>query len=45
VWADKYKGQFDKGWDKIREDTTARQIKMGVIPANPTSPVIGVFLC
>ena len=34
VWADKYKGQFDKGWDKIRENTTARQIKMGVIPAN-----------
>ncbi|MBW1893302.1 MAG: arylsulfatase [Deltaproteobacteria bacterium] len=33
-WADKYKGRFNKGWDKIRENTTARQIKMGVIPAN-----------
>ncbi len=33
AWADKYKGQFDKGWDQIRKETTARQIEMGVIPA------------
>ena len=33
-WADKYKGQFDQGWDKIREMTLARQIKMGLVPAN-----------
>jgi len=32
VWADKYKGQFDKGWDKIRKETTAHQLKIGVIP-------------
>ncbi len=32
-WADKYKGQFDKGWDQIRQETTAQQLKMGVIPA------------
>ena len=31
-WADKYKGQFDKGWDKLREETFARQKKLGVIP-------------
>jgi len=33
-WADKYKGQFDKGWDKTRQETTERQNKMGIIPAN-----------
>jgi len=31
-WADKYKGRFDKGWDKVREETFARQKKLGVIP-------------
>jgi arylsulfatase A-like enzyme len=33
-WADKYKGQFDGGWDKLREETFARQKKLGVIPAD-----------
>jgi arylsulfatase len=32
-WADKYKGQFDKGWDQVRQETTVRQLEMGVIPA------------
>ena len=31
-WADKYKGEFDAGWDKLREETFARQRKLGVIP-------------
>jgi arylsulfatase len=31
-WADKYKGKFDKGWDALREETFARQKKLGVIP-------------
>jgi len=31
-WADKYKGKFDSGWDKLREETFARQKKLGVIP-------------
>src|SRR4029078_9866548 len=31
-WADKYKGKFDAGWDKYREDALARQIKLGVVP-------------
>lgn len=31
-WADKYKGKFDQGWDQVREDTFARQKKLGVIP-------------
>jgi arylsulfatase len=32
-WIAKYKGKFDQGWDKIREETLARQIKLGVVPA------------
>ena len=31
-WADKYKGKFDGGWDKYREETLARQLKLGVVP-------------
>ena len=33
-WADKYKGQFDRGWDQVRVDTLERQKKLGVVPAN-----------
>jgi arylsulfatase A-like enzyme len=33
-WADKYKGKFDQGWDKVREETLRRQKKMGIIPKN-----------
>jgi arylsulfatase len=33
-WIAKFKGQFDQGWDKLREETFARQKEMGVIPAN-----------
>jgi arylsulfatase len=33
-WSDKYKGKFDGGWDKLREETIARQKKLGVIPQN-----------
>ncbi len=32
VWSDKYKGKFDQGWDKVREETFARQKESGVIP-------------
>ncbi len=32
-WIDKNKGRFDAGWDKLREETLARQIKLGVVPA------------
>jgi arylsulfatase A-like enzyme len=31
-WSDKYKGQFDQGWDKLREETLARQQALGVVP-------------
>ena len=34
AWADKYKGKFDQGWDKLREETFARQKQLGVIPAD-----------
>src|SRR5262245_40933033 len=30
----RHKGQFDKGWDKLREETLARQKKAGVVPAD-----------
>ncbi len=33
-WADKYKGKFDDGWDKVREATFARQKALGVIPSD-----------
>ncbi len=33
-WADKYKGKFDQGYDKLREETFARQKKLGIIPAD-----------
>ena len=33
-WAAKYKGKFDQGWDKLREETFARQKALGVIPAD-----------
>ena len=33
-WIAKYKGEFSGGWDKLREETFARQKKLGVVPAN-----------
>ncbi len=32
-WIDMYKGKFDMGWDKYREQTLERQIEKGVVPA------------
>ena len=31
-WADKYRGKFDQGWDKLREETFVRQKTLGVVP-------------
>jgi arylsulfatase len=31
-WINRYRGQFDDGWDAWRERTHARQLEMGVIP-------------
>ena len=33
-WADKYKGKFDQGYEKLREETLARQKEMGIVPAD-----------
>jgi arylsulfatase len=31
-WADRYSGKFDGGWDRLREETFARQKQLRVIP-------------
>lgn len=33
-WIEKYKGKFDAGWLKLREETFERQKAMGIIPEN-----------
>jgi arylsulfatase len=33
-WIAKYKGKFDQGWDKVREETLARQKELGIVPAD-----------
>lgn len=33
-----YKGKFDKGWDKVREETLARQKQMGIMPQHTVLP-------
>jgi len=43
-WIAKWAGKFDQGWDKLREETLARQIKLGVVPSGtklaPKPPAI-----
>jgi arylsulfatase len=31
-WIARYKGKFDQGWDKLRDETLARQKTLGVVP-------------
>ena len=31
-WIARWKGKFDQGWDVIREQSLARQIKLGIVP-------------
>jgi arylsulfatase A-like enzyme len=33
-WIAKFKGKFEQGWDKVREETLARQKQLGVVPAD-----------
>lgn len=33
-WIDRFKGKFDQGWDKVREETLARQKAAGIVPAD-----------
>jgi arylsulfatase A-like enzyme len=46
-WIAKFKGQFDQGWDKVREETLERQKKLGVVPPDtkltPRPPEIPVW--
>jgi arylsulfatase A-like enzyme len=37
-WIDKYQGRFDQGWDKVREETLARQKKLGIVPESVQLP-------
>lgn len=37
-WIDQYRGQFDQGWDRYRQEVFARQKKLGVIPTNTELP-------
>jgi arylsulfatase len=37
-WADQYKGRFDMGYEKIREEILAQQKKMGLVPENTQLP-------
>ncbi|QRM54931.1 sulfatase-like hydrolase/transferase [Sinorhizobium sp. BG8] len=32
-WREKFKGKFDMGWEKYREQVFQRQLEMGIIPA------------
>ena len=37
-WIDKFKGQFDMGYEAMREQTLARQKEMGIVPADTELP-------
>jgi arylsulfatase A-like enzyme len=39
-WIDKFKGQFDMGYEAMREQTLARQKKMGIVPADTELPPV-----
>ena len=33
-WSDPYKGRYDGGWERWREESFARQVEMGIVPEN-----------
>lgn len=35
-WIDAYRGQFDQGWDRLREQIFERQKRLGVVPGDTT---------
>ena len=39
-WADRYRGRFDDGYEVMREQTLARQKKLGIVPADTELPPI-----
>lgn len=44
-WADRYRGKFDHGYERYREETLARQKGMGLLPKDtelpPLNPLVG----
>src|SRR3569623_2136977 len=34
AWIDRFRGKFDMGWDRFREQALARQKQLGVVPAD-----------
>lgn len=43
-WADKYRGKFDMGYEKYREQVLARQIEMGLVPEGTQLPPINPYI-
>ena len=41
-WSHKFKGQFDQGWEKVREETYARQLKRASSRRTRSSPASGL---
>ena len=43
----KYRGKFDQGWDRVREETLERQKKLGIVPQDakltPRDPMIKAY--
>jgi len=39
-WIDRFKGQFDQGYEAMREETLARQKQLGIVPADTVLPPI-----
>jgi arylsulfatase A-like enzyme len=37
-WIDRYRGEFDMGYEAMREQTLARQKQMGIVPADTELP-------
>jgi arylsulfatase A-like enzyme len=39
-WIDRFRGQFDMGYEAVREQTLARQKQMGIVPADTELPPV-----
>jgi arylsulfatase len=33
-WRNRHVGEYDKGWDQVREERLKKQIELGIVPAN-----------
>ena len=44
-WIDKFKGKFDMGWEKLRDQIFANQKRLGVIPANTQAHALARTTC